>query len=375
MSPPSVRSSRRKAAEADIEPEAATQAATEPAAGARTSAGGRLTINDIARLSQVSKKTVSRVINKSPLVTEETRSRVAAVIRSHGFEPDPQARGLALRRAFLIGLVYDNPNPSYVVNMQNGVLDALEGTGYELVVRPCDRRSASFLDQIRGFVTRQRLAGVVLPPSVSEDQAVGRLLEELNCPYVRIASVKLDRTERMVLTHDAAGAAAAARHLTELGHRRIAHISGPASFRSAHERRRGFATGLAETGIELEQRYDKVGAYTYASGVERAYELLTSGERPTAVFTGNDEMAVGVYRAAHDLGLSIPDDLSVVGYDDSPIAQQVWPALTSVKLPIRDMGRVATERVLHQGLADAKPLELAEFTPALVARGSSAPPR
>jgi LacI family transcriptional regulator len=358
MTPPSARSSPKSAV------------ATEPDGGR-----GRLTINDIARLAQVSKKTVSRVINKSPLVTEETRTRVEAVIRKHDFEPNPQARGLALRRAFLIGLVYDNPNPSYVVNMQNGVLDALEGTGFELVVRPCDRRSPTFLDQVRGFIVRQRPAGVILPPSMSEDQAMAQLLAELECPYVRIASVRIDKAERMVLTHDAAGAAAAAMHLADLGHRRIAHISGPATFRSSHERRRGFAEGLARHGLELVEAYDKTGAYTYASGVERAYELLTQTPRPTAIFTGNDEMAVGVYRAAHDLGLSIPDDLSVVGYDDSPIASQVWPALTSVHLPIRDMGKAAAERVLQLGKADAEVGGLVQFTPKLVMRGSSAPPR
>jgi LacI family transcriptional regulator len=350
---------------------AETDAASTSAEPEKT--GGRLTINDIARLAEVSKKTVSRVLNKSPLVTEETRARVDAVIREHAYEPDPQARGLALRRAFLIGLIYDNPNPIYVVNMQNGVLDALAGTGFELVVRPCDRASPTFLEEMRAFVMRQRLAGVILPPSVSEDQSLARLLAELECPYVRIASVKLDRSERMVLTHDSAGAAAAAVHLADLGHRRIAHISGPLSFRSSHERRRGFISGLAERGLALEEGYDKVGGYTYDSGVERAHELLTMTPRPTAVFTGNDEMAVGVYRAAHNLGLSIPDDLSVVGYDDAPIASQVWPALSSVRLPIRDMGKIAAKRVLELGTAaPVESVPLVQFTPTLVARGSSA---
>lgn len=344
----------------------------EPAASASEGerGRGRLTINDIARLAQVSKKTVSRVINKSPLVTEETRAKVDAVIKEHGFEPDPQARGLALRRAFLIGMIYDNPNPNYVVNMQNGILDALEGTGFELVIRPCDRADPNFLPGIRAFVERQRLAGVILPPSVSEDRALAKLLADIDCPYVRIASLKLDRSDRMVLTHDAAGAAAAAAHLADLGHRLIAHISGPLTFRSSHERRRGFIEGLASRGLGLAEGYDKVGAYTYASGVERARELLTMDPRPTAVFTGNDEMAVGVYRVAHELGLSIPGDLSVVGFDDFLIASQVWPALTSVRLPIRDMGKVAAERLLGQ--KEAGGADLVQFTPTLVARDSSA---
>src|SRR5207342_1893096 len=104
----------------------------------------RPTINDIARLAGVSKKTVSRVINASPYVQKETRERIEAVIAEHGYAPDPQARGLAFRRSFLIGLVYDNPNPQYVVNMQLGLLDGMKGSGFELVVHPCDRGSPTF---------------------------------------------------------------------------------------------------------------------------------------------------------------------------------------------------------------------------------------
>src|ERR1700759_2056249 len=137
--------------------------------------------NDIARLAGVSKKTVSRVINASPYVQKETRERIEAVIAEHGYAPDPQARGLAFRRAFLIGLVYDNPNPQYVVNMQLGLLDGMKGSGFELVVHPCDRASPTFLADLRGFVERQKLYGVVLTPSVSEDERAAALLREIGC--------------------------------------------------------------------------------------------------------------------------------------------------------------------------------------------------
>src|SRR6185503_9457480 len=174
----------------------------ERKAGARGGEGGdgaadglrkRPTINDIARLSGVSKKTVSRVINASPNVQKETRERIQAVIAERGYAPDPQARGLAFRRSFLIGMVYDNPNPQYVVNMQLGLLDGLRGTGFELVVHPCDRSSPSFLADIQSFIERQKLYGVVLTPSVSEDERVATLLEEIGCEYVRVASVSLDK--------------------------------------------------------------------------------------------------------------------------------------------------------------------------------------
>lgn len=335
--------------------------------------GKPATINDIARLADVSKKTVSRVINNSPFVKEDTRRRVEAVIAEHGYSPDPQARGLAFRRSFMVGMIYDNPSPNYVVNMQQGVLDAVRGAGLELVVHPCNRASDSFLDDVRSFVVRQKLFGVVLPPSVSEDEGVVQILKAADCPYVRIASVSLDVPGCMVVTHDSRGAARAARHLAELGHRRIAFISGPDSFRSSHERGRGFRDGLAEHGLTLDPAYVRTGAYTFESGVEAAAELLALPEPPTAIFAGNDEMAIGVMKAARDAGLDVPADLSIVGFDDLPMASRVWPNLTTVRLPIRDMGRMAAEK-LTAGLRgiDAATMPQPEVDPSLVVRDSTA---
>lgn len=337
--------------------------------------GRRATINDIARIAQVSKKTVSRVINDSPSVRGETRQRVEAVIAELGFTPDPQARGLAFRRSFLVGMIYDNPSPNYIVNMQQGILDGVRGSGLELVVHPCNRQSDSFLADVEGFVVRQRLAGVVMPPSVSEDERVVALLRQVDCPYVRIASVSLDEPGCMVVTNDRLGAAEAARHLAELGHRRIAFISGPDTFRSSHERGQGFSTGLAEHGLELDPDFVRRGAYTFESGVTAATQLLAIKDRPTAIFAGNDEMAIGVMQAARNLGLDVPGDLSIVGFDDLPMASRVWPNLTTVRLPIRDMGRMAAEKLIapHRGL-DPASLDQPVLSPSLVVRESSGPP-
>lgn len=335
----------------------------------------RLTINDIARMAEVSKKTVSRVINDSPFVKDETRNRVNAIIKAHGFSPDPQAQGLAFRRAFLIGMVYDNPSAQYVVNMQQGILDALTGSSFELVVRPCDRSKPHFLDDMRAFVERQKLFGVVLPPPASEDEKLIALLDELRCPYVRIAAVPLAAPRAMVVTHDHLGGAQAARHIAALGHTRIAHISGPHTFRSALERRRGFVEGLAESGLRLEERYEIEAAYTFESGLAAATALLAQSPRPTAIFTGNDDMAAGIYKAARNAGLSIPGDLSIVGFDDSPVASVLWPLLTSVRLPIRDMGRFAAQKLVavtpERRLAADQPCDV---VPTLVVRESTARP-
>ena len=337
-----------------------------------TRGGKRATINDVAREAQVSKKTVSRVINQSPFVREDTRERVKAVIDQLGFTPDPQARGLAFRRSFLVGLIYDNPSPTYVVNMQQGVLDALKGSGLELVVHPCNRNSDDLLSEIRGFVERQRLFGVIMPPSVSEDQRVIDLLRDLDCPYVRIASVSLDEPRCMVVTNDWIGAAEAANHLADLGHRRIGLVRGPDLFRSSEVRGKGFSDALAERGIPLDPTYDMTGAYTFESGLACGHALLSLPEPPTAIFTLNDDMAIGVMQAARERGLELPRDLSVVGFDDLPMAARVWPNLTSVRLPIRDMGRMAAEKLLApmRGVDPAKMVQ-PEVRPALVVRHSA----
>lgn len=336
----------------------------------------RATINDVARVARVSKKTVSRVINNSPFVREETRERVQAVIARYGYAPDPQARGLAFRRSFLIGLIYDNPSPQYVIDMQQGILAAVRGSGLELVVHPCQRDAANFMQDVRNFVERQKLFGVVLPPSVSEDQRVADLLREIGCPYVRVASVVFEGADSQVHTHDAQGAAEAAHHLAELGHRRIAFISGPDSFRSSHERGRGFADGLASRGLTLDPAYVRQGGYTYDSGVRKAAELLSLPTPPTAIFAGNDEMAAGVYTAARDAGLDIPGDISVVSYDDSPLASRLWPPLTTVRLPIQEVGRMAAEKLLERAKEESeRRFEVTEVVPRLVVRQSAGPPR
>lgn len=331
----------------------------------------RPTINDIARLAGVSKKTVSRVINASPFVRTDTRERIEAVIAELGFAPDPQARGLAYGRAFLIGLVYDNPNPQYVVNMQLGLLDGMRGSGFELVVHPCDRSSPTFLDDLQSFVERQRLFGVVLTPSVSEDDRVAVLMQEIGCAYVRVASVSLDAPEHMIETRDRLGGRAAAEHLADLGHRRIAFVSGPQSFRSSHERRGGFEDALAERGLSLDPGYAVEGAYTFESGIACGRELLQRSPRPTAIFAGNDEMAAGVLQAARQLDVRVPQDLSVVGFDDFQIASRLWPPLTSVRTPTREIGRLAVERLMGRDDPKRAP---EDRLPTLVVRESTAAP-
>lgn len=334
------------------------------------------TINDIARLANVSKKTVSRVINESPFVREETRTRIAEIMQRVGYTPDPQARGLAFRRSFLIGLIYDNPNAPYVINIQEGALAALRRMGYELVVHPCDRTSEKFLTDIRDLISRQKLDGVILLPPVSENVALPELLKRLKCPYVRVLSAPLDEQDNLVLSMDRQSAAEVAEHLAKLGHTRIAMIMGPPTYRSSIERLAGFSNALADRGLTLSPEYVAEGAYTFESGAACSELLLSRSPRPTAIFAGNDETAAGVYRTAYLRGLKIPDDLTVIGFDDSPLASRLCPSLTTMRQPIRDMGRLAAEKVMAKiANQDGPPIAATTVFPHLVVRESSGRPR
>lgn len=332
----------------------------------------RATINDIAEIAGVSKRTISRIVNKSPAVKEKTREEVRQIIEIVGFQPDPQARGLAFRHSFLVGMIYGNPNPQYVLNLQQGILDGLAHSDYELVVHPTDRRAPNYLENARTFIQRQKLFGVVLTPSVAEDEEFAGMIRELGCSYVRIAPISLDEDKHMIVTHDHKGAHRVAIHLSSLGHERIAFIAGRKDFLTGHERHAGFKAGLEACGLTLSPDYVAQGDFTFQSGVRAAEQLLSRRPLPTAIFAANDEMAAGALLAIRMAGLRAPDNISVVGFDDFHIAETVWPRLTTLHSPTRKIGQMAARRLLGNKNYELETVEVPE--PELVIRESSAPP-
>lgn len=335
----------------------------------------KLTINDIARMAGVSKKTVSRVINRSPLLNEQTRERVEAIIRETNYVPNPQARALALGRNFLIGMVYDNPNQQMILSMQRGVLEALHDTEFELIVRPVDRGSARVMDDIRGFIVRQRLYGVIILPPLSENDRLAQLCDNEGCRYVRVGSAVLDDNEHMVVSNDRDAVAEAVRHLIQQGHRRIGLIAGPHGFRSAKERRDGFELALAEAGISLPRSLIADGQYTFESGISASESLFDLSPRPTAIFASNDEMAAGVLYAARLRGIQVPEELSIIGFDDTPVTTRVWPPLSTVRWPIMAMGRAAALKIIGVAIGEGGQVtEPSTFSSTLIRRASVAPP-
>ena len=337
---------------------------------------GKPTINDVARIAGVSKKTVSRVINRSPLLNAETRAKVERVIADLGYVPNVQARALALRRNFLIGLIHDNPNAQMVMNVQAGMLEAMRDTEFELIVRPIDRGSSTMLADVRNFLERQRLYGVMFLPPISENDMLAELCRELGIRYVRMGSATLDSAEHMVASNDCDVVTDAVNHLIALGHRRIGLIAGPHGFRSARERRKGFENALEQAGIKLPRSLIADGNYTFETGLAAADRLLDLSPRPTAIFASNDEMAAATLHAARRRGMFVPDDLSIIGFDDTAIASHIWPPMTTVHWPIISMARSAALKLLADFFGDDLASEEPSLFPStLIHRASVAPPR
>lgn len=329
----------------------------------------KATINDVARESGVSKKTVSRVINRSPLLSDETRGRVEAVIRDLGYVPNPQARALAMGRNFLLGLLHDNPNAQMVLNFQEGVLEAIRDTEFALVVRPVNRHSPEMLADVRHFLERQRLYGVLILPPISENDALAELCRELGCGYVRMGSADLDDEAHMVESNDREAVGQAVDYLVAQGHRHIAWISGPEGFRSARERDEGFLEAMKRHRLHIGPERIAQGNYTFDTGRAAAERLLEVSPRPTAIFASNDEMAAGALHAARQREIEVPGELSLVGFDDTAIAAHIWPPLTTVRWPIVSMARAAAFKLIHPAEAKQQP---SRFLSDLVRRASVA---
>lgn len=339
----------------------------------------RPTIKDVAERAEVSLKTVSRVINDEPSVQARTRDRVNQVIAELGYQPDPSARSLRSAQPRTLGLVYDNPNPYYVIAVQNGVLSVCRETGYGLQIHPCDSSSPNLAAELINLVRHSRLAGLVLAPPMSERNELVNELIAHGVRLVRIVSAAADPLDgsACVYVDDRDAAYDITEHLIQLGHTRIGFLWGGKSHGSSWERYKGYEDALREYGVELDPALVVEGDYSFDDGFRGARRLLALPNRPTAIFGSNDEIAAGVLAAAKSSGINVPHDLSIAGFEDSPFSKQSWPALTTAKQATQEIAQHAAHRLLQEirEHEPAKPLPNEGFSPQLVVRGSTAPPR
>lgn len=308
----------------------------------------KLNINDIARLAGTSKRTVSRVINNDPNVSPKMLKTIQHVIDENNYTPSRQARALSLRRSFLFSIIHDNPNASYVTEALFGALEICRPEGYELIVHPCNFSKPDAIDEIIRFMSQLKIDGVILLPPVSESSDLTNRLKEIDCNFVRLLSTKSEDDARMIFHDDGRAVNQIVSHLVELGHQEIAVIRGPENSQSADQRFKAFRSALVDNGLDLPKNHIASGQNTFDSGIECAEWLLGSSRPPTAIFANNDEMAIGAIVTAQKMGMRIPAELTVVGFDDSPQASRMWPALTTANQHVKEMSGLAAEKLIAQ---------------------------
>jgi len=333
----------------------------------------RTTIHDVAAAARVAIKTVSRVLNNEPNVRAETRARVLDAVKALNYHPSLSARSLAGRRSYLIGLVYEKPSVNYLVDIQYGAMARCREERFQLIFHPCDAEGRELTREITALVAQTNVDGLVLTPPTSESKELCKALEQSSLPFVRIAP----NDDSNPLPHVDMDDLGAAREMTEyllgLGHRRIGFIVGNPQQGASQRRLLGYREALQAHGIEFEPRYAHQGQFVFESGVECARQLLTLPAPPTAIFASNDDMAAGAVVAAHEMGIAVPGQVSVAGFDDTYIASSIWPALTTVHQPSYDMAYTATELLLEM-LTTGEVPQSQRIPHRIIERASTGPP-
>jgi len=333
------------------------------------------TIRDVARESGVSVATVSYVLNNGPRpVRDSTRQRVLAVMRRLDYHPNAMARGLVRRRLNTLGVLFSSVEApvanNYAICVLRGIMAAAADQAYNITLFTRmwhdERCSARFGDR--------RTDGIlVVAPLIGSDVVAG-LAGRSGLPVVVVSAPSGDPQIPWLDVDNAAGAALAARHLLELGHRRIAMLLGNEDQTSIHQRRDAFVATLAEAGVTIPPAYWLPGSFDPACVYRNARSLLSLPERPTAVFTANDDMALTVLEVARGMGLDVPGDLSVVGFDDSPTSSKTLPPLTTVHHPLAEIGEAATRLLINRVEEQSDGPKEIVFAPELRIRGTTAPP-
>lgn len=303
------------------------------------------TIIDVAEHAGVSIKTVSRVLNNEAGVHPETRELVSTVVRQLNYRPKQSARSLAGGRSYLIGLLYYDPSAAFIAGVQRGATLACRDSGYHLVVESLETQASDIDTQVDRMLSALRPDGMILTPPLCDDPRVLAAVQAAGTPCVLI-SPGAGQAMARVLMDDVAAADELGELLIGLGHRRIGFIEGAPEQAASARRRTGFERALGRHGLALDESLVRRGDFTFESGELAAQSLLALRRPPSAVFASNDDMALGVLAAAQRRGVRVPQDLSIVGFDDSAAASLVWPALTTVRQPVGEMAAAAVQMLV-----------------------------
>ena len=334
---------------------------------------GPITIKDVAARAGVSPKTVSRVINGEQHVRPEIRERVTRVVAELDYRPNAFARGLSSSRSFLVGLFFDNPVSGYAADVQRGALERCRAYSHHLVIETVERERPDWLAQIDGTLRELRLSGAILAPPLCDWMDLLDLFDSYAIPVVRLAPVAALERSAQVRIDDRAAAREMTEKLIALGHRDIAFIRGNPTHSAASHRWQGFADATTAAGITVPTRRVLQGDFSFKTGLAAAEAILSADDRPTAIFASNDEMALAALVVAMRHGIVVPDMLSVVGFDDAPIARMAWPQLTTVHQPNAEMAAAAVDLLIGTPRSENGANACVELGYSLIDRPSSGP--
>lgn len=337
--------------------------------------GKRTRLQDIAELAGVSLMTVSRVLNKDVKVSEKTRAKVIEIMERLKYRPNVSARRLASSKSFFLGLLYDNPSDSYISLFLLGALKRCRQKGYHLIIDEADEDINKTLASVEDLINVTRVDGMILLPPVCDNEKILSLLKTMNIPFVRISPDTQLNSSPYICMDDYQAAFELTESLIELGHHKIGHIIGDSKQGVSRLRYQGYLDALRSNNINVPPAYIEQGSFTYKSGLVAAKKLLSLPDMPTAIFASNDDMAAATISAAQMIGVDVPKELSVVGFDDTQLATTVWPNISTVRQPIDEMAELAIE-LLSSGKLDnitqLKPNEIRNVLDfEIIKRGSS----
>lgn len=326
------------------------------------------TIDDVAARAGVARTTVSRVLNNSPNVRDVVRQKVAAAVADLGYQVNAQARYLASGSSRQIAFVHatnldTEPNSYYNSGLELGAMRACAELGYILVTHIANPAKPEDRDRIRSMAESGSYDGLILTPPYSDDLGLIEDLQDRHFPLVLISAGPdtRDRAASVGIDDRQAGLELGA-FLLAKGHRSFAYIDGPEDHVSAGLRLDGFLCAMADAGLSSDKVQVLKGNFTFKAGVELSEQVLSSPSRPSALVCANDDMAAGALFSAHRLGLNIPGDVSITGFDDTPVSEIVWPPLSTIHQPLRQMGAKAVELLVgiiqHKG-------EVEDMTPGI----------
>jgi LacI family transcriptional regulator len=323
-----------------------------------------VTIRDVAAKAGVSVATVSRVFNRKGPIREDTFERVTAIAAEMRYVPDAAARSLSTRSTSTIGVVLPDLHGEFFSEVIRGIDLAARHSGYHLIVSGSHSNSEEMRAVLRAV--RGRVDGLIV---MSPDLEPSAMLADFPSSFPLVLLNSRVEGRPNITIDNSGGARAVVRHLAALGHERIAFVRGPSQNADAEQRLRGYRASVRSAGIEADRNLEIAGNFTEESGYEAVKRILAAGPRPTAIFTANDAMAIGALGALVEAGCAVPDEIALVGFDDIPIARFLAPPLTTVNVPIADLGRRGFE-LLRASSANPPSAQTLKLETTLVVRQS-----